>query len=109
MSKEQVHDWLQFLWKSRRDRLSDYWVAKQTAWMVLIAVDELVEHSALQSYAIAPLRDELRAVLRLELRRPQRQSVIDDQKEVLETARSFDPVRVAELLGMMVAAATSSP
>ncbi len=98
MTKQDVQEWLEFLVSSRHDSLDDYWVAKQTAWMVCVAVDELVEHKELKADAVTPMQKELRDSLQLELRLPQRQSVLDRQKGSLETARSFDVARCKELL-----------
>ena len=104
MSKRDVRTWLEFLVTSRQDSLADYWVAKQTAWMVCVAVDELVEHGDLPPSMLASHQKELREMLRLEVKLPQRQSVLTEQKGVLEAARSFDSVRCKELLNQIVKA-----
>ena len=98
MTKQDVQEWLEFLVSSRHDSLDDYWVAKQTAWMVCVAVDELVDHGELAFDSVAPMQMELRETLQLGLRLPQRQSVLDGQKGYLEAARSFDVARCKELL-----------
>lgn len=102
MSKSDVQQWLEFLVQSRQNALTDYWVAKQTAWMVCVAVDELVEHGDVASDFVSPMQKELRQSLRLELRLPQRQSVLEGQKSLIETARNFDPRRCQELLNTLV-------
>ena len=107
MTKQEVRQWLEFLINSRRDSLEDYWVAKQTAWMVCVAVDELVEHGELASDSVAPMQKELRDSLQLDLRLQQRQSVLDGQKGILETARSFDVARCKVLLTKIVEASAS--
>ena len=107
MTKQDVQEWLKFLVNSRQDSLDDYWVAKQTAWMVCVAVDELVEHGELSFASVAPIQKELRESLHLDLRLPQRQSVLGGQKGSLETARSFDVARCQELLIKMVEATSS--
>ena len=106
-TKQDVRQWLEFLVKSRQDTLDDFWVAKQTAWMVCIAVDELVEHEVLASDSVAPMQKELRESLQLDLRLPQRQSVLDRQKSSLDTAQSFDVARCKELLVKIVEEAVS--
>ena len=107
MTKQDVKQWLEYLLKSRQDSLADYWVAKQTAWMVCIAIDELVEHGELSQASIAPTQKELREALRLDLRLEQHQSVLDGQKDLLETARSFDAARCKELISQLVQRAFS--
>ena len=107
LTKQDVRQWVEFLVKSRQDSLDDYWVAKQTAWMVCVAVDELVEHGELASDSVAPIQKELRETLHLDLKLPQRQSVLARQKSSLETARSFDVARCKELL-IILAKATAS-
>lgn len=100
MSKRDVQQWLEFLVLSRQNALTDYWVAKQTGWMVCVAVDELVEHRAITPDLVSPMQKELRELLRLEL--TQRQSVPTGQRSLLETARSFDSRRCKELLNTLV-------
>ena len=102
MTKQEVKQWLAYLLKSRQDSLADFWVAKQTAWMVCIAIDELVEHGELAQASVAPMQKELREALRLDLRLQQRQSVLDRQKDLLETARSFDAAKCKELMSQLV-------
>ena len=75
--------------------------------MVCIAVDELVEHEVLASDSVAPMQKELRESLQLDLRLPQRQSVLDRQKSSLDTAQSFDVARCKELLVKIVEEAVS--
>lgn len=104
MTKQEVRQWLEFLLKSRHDSLDDYWVAKQTAWMLFVAIDELVEHKELAHDSVAPMQKELRESLRLDLKLPRRQSVLDGQKGSLETARSFDAARCKLLLIKIVEA-----
>ena len=104
MTKQDVQEWLKFLVSSRHDSLDDYWVAKQTAWMVCVAVDELVEHRELAADSVEPMKKELRETLQLGLSLPQRQSVLAGQKSSLETARSFDVARCKELLIKIVEA-----
>ncbi len=109
MSKKDVHQWLEFLVTRRQDSLSDYWVAKQTAWMVCVAVDELIEHGDLAADLVAPMKEELFEMLRLDIQLPQRQSVLSVQKSILETAQTFDSVRCKELLNRLVETANSNP
>lgn len=107
LTKQDVWQWLEFLVKSRQDSLDDFWVAKQTAWMVCVAVDELVEHEELASDSVASMQKELRESLQLDLRLLQRQSVLDKQKGSLDIARSFDVARCKELLIKIVEAVAS--
>ena len=108
MSKTGVLEWLAFLNTSRQDALTDYWAAKQTAWMVCVAIDELVEHGDLAIELIAANQKELRELLRLDLQLPQRQSVLAIQKDVLQTAQKFDSARCKELLSRLVNTAISN-
>ena len=108
MSKTGVLEWLAFLNTSRQDALTDYWAAKQTAWMVCVAIDELVEHGDLAIELIAANQKELRELLRLDLQLPQRQSVLALQKDVLQTAQKFDSARCKELLSRLVNTAISN-
>ena len=107
MSKNAVLQWLAFLNTSRQDALTDYWVAKQTAWMVCVAIDELVEHGDLAIDLVSPNQKELRKLLRLDLQLPQRQSVLAIQTDVLQTAQNFDSARCRELLSRLVNTAIS--
>jgi hypothetical protein len=107
MSKKDVHEWLAFLNTSRQAALTDYWVAKQTAWMVCVAIDELVEHGELAIDVVSLNRNELRQLLRLDLQLPQRQSVLIAQKDALQTAQKFDSARCKELLGQLINTAIS--
>ncbi len=102
MSKEDVLQWLQFLTESRQDSMNDFWVARQTAWMVCVAIDELVEHKVIALEAVDATKKELQKLLRLELRIEQEASVLDSQKEILETANRFDSARCAELVQALV-------
>ncbi len=102
MSKKDVQQWLEFLVQSRQNALTDYWVAKQTAWMVCVAVDELREHREVATDVVSPMQQELQELLRLDLQLPQQQSVLGGQKGTLETAQTFDASRCRELLNALV-------
>ncbi|MCU0709911.1 MAG: cytochrome c family protein [Pirellula sp.] len=97
-----VRAWIIQMFEERRQKLSDYWVARQTAWMVLVAVDELIRKGAMEEHEADPLRDELTLLLRLDLRIDQKQSVLVRQAEILETANTFDSRRAAELLESLI-------
>ncbi len=101
-TKQDVRQWLKHLIATRQDMLHDYWVAKQTAWMVCVAVDELVEHRELTRDSVLPTQKRLRELLRLDIHLPQRQSVLTGQKAELEMARSFDADLCKELLNDLV-------
>lgn len=102
MSKEDVLQWLLFLTQSRQDSMSDFWVARQTAWMVCVAIDELVEHGAIAPDAVETAKKELQKLLRLELQIEQTASVLDSQSDILETAKRFDSVRCVALVKALV-------
>ena len=105
MSKEDVLKWLQFLTQSRQDSMNDFWVARQTAWMVCVAIDELVEHKAIAVETVDATKKELQKLLRLELPMKQTESVLDSQSDILETANRFDSARCGVLLKALVQAA----
>jgi len=108
MSKKDVVQWLDFLNTSRKDSLTDFWVAKQTAWMVCVAIDELVERGDLTKESVSSSQKELRELLRLDLQLPQKQSVLSVQKDILKTAQQFDSARCKELIELLVNTAVSS-
>jgi hypothetical protein len=97
-----VRRWLSEIFEERRQKLSDYWVARQTAWMVLVAVDDLILKGAMEEHEADPLRDELTLLLRLDLRIDKKQSVLVRQAEILETANTFDSRRAIELLESLI-------
>lgn len=97
-----VREWLSHLIHERRERVNDYWVARQTGWMVLVAVDELVRKGDMDEQEAIPLRNELTDLLRLDLRVEQKQSVLDRQAEILKVANTFDSRRALELLESLV-------
>jgi len=107
MSKKDVVQWLDFLNTSRQESLTDFWVAKQTAWMVCVAIDELVERGDLKIDSVSPSQRELRELLRLDLQLLQKQSVLSVQKSILETAQHFDAARCKELIDLLVNTAVS--
>jgi len=108
MSKKDVVQWLDFLNTSRKESLTDFWVAKQTAWMVCVAIDELVERGDLTIDSVSLSQKELRELLRLDLQLPQTQSVLSVQQGILETAQHFDSARCKELIDLLVNTAVSS-
>ncbi len=108
MTKKDVLQWLEYLIASRNDSLTDFWVAKQTAWMVCVAMDELVKNEPLANEWVSPMRDELRDLLHLDLHLPQQQSVLTVQKSMLGTAQNFDSARCKELLNRLVEKAISN-
>lgn len=111
MSKEDVLQWLLFLTQSRQDSLNDFWVARQTAWMVCVAIDELVEKKGIPLDAIASVdatKKELQTLLKLELQIKREESVLDSQPDILEIANRFDSARCEELVKALVQAATET-
>ena len=108
MSKTDVVQWLDFLNTSRKESLTDYWVAKQTAWMVCVAIDELVDRGDITIGSVSSSQRELREILRLDLQLPQEQSVLSVQKDILKTAQQFDSEKCKELIGLLVNTAVSS-
>ena len=108
MSKKDVVQWLDFLNTSRKESLTDYWVAKQTAWMVCVAIDELVDRGDITKDSVSSSQKELRAVLRLDLQSPQNQSVLSVQKDILKTAQQFDSAKCKELIDLLINTAVSS-
>jgi len=105
MSKEDVLQWLLFLTQSRQDSMNDFWVARQTAWMVCVAIDELVEHKAITMDSVDATKKELQKLLLLELQIEREESVLDSQSDILETANRFDSARCGELVKALVQAA----
>ena len=108
MSEADVKHWLQVLLADREEKLTDYWMAKQTAWMVTVAVKELVDHGVLSRNAIQANLDELSQLLSLNLQIPPNASVLDAQKSTLEIAGSFDAVRCRTLIRELVETALST-
>ena len=105
MSKEDVLQWLFFLTQNREDSMKDFWVARQTAWMVCVAIDELVEHGAIAAIAldsVDPAKKELQKLLRLELQIDRKASVLESQSKILETANRFDSARCVALVKALV-------
>ena len=108
MSEADVKHWLQVLLADREEKLTDYWMAKQTAWMVTVAVKELVDHGVLSRNAIQANLDELSQLLSLNIQIPPNASVLDAQKSTLEIAGSFDAVRCRTLIRELVETALST-
>lgn len=108
MSEADVKQWLQVLLADREEKLTDYWLAKQTAWMVTIAVTELADHGVVPRQAIQANLAELSQLLSLNLQIPPQASVLDAQQSTLEIARSFDAVRCRTLIRELVETAVSS-
>ena len=109
MTKKDVLQWLEFLVQSRKDSLSDFWVARQTSWMVCVAVEELVERGDLAPALVNEAKKELMDLMRLDLKIPQRESVLVSQSDILKTANYFDSVKCRELIAKLVQAATNIP
>ena len=102
MRRSDVQQWLEVLLASRYDKLNDYWVAKQTSWMVSIAVIELVEHGVLKEEQVATRIKELSDLLQLELSIPQKTSVLLSQEKTLKLANQFDVKRCQILIRELV-------
>ena len=108
MSEADVKHWLKVLLAEREEKLTDYWMAKQTAWMVTVAVKELADHGVLPRNAIQANLDELSQLLSLNLQIPRDASVLDAQKNTLEIAGSFDADRCRTLIRELVETALSA-
>jgi len=102
MRRSDVQQWLEVLLASRHDKLNDYWVAKQTSWMVSVAVNELVQHGALNKEQVSSRLKEFNDLLQLELSIPQKTSVLDSQEKTLKLANQFDVRRCQTLIQELV-------
>lgn len=91
-------EWVALLIEEQSPKLSDYWVAKQTAWMVQVAVGELVDKKQLDASAVAEDLEALDRILLLKLQIPQRESVLKSQEMTLKMAQSFDASEVRKHL-----------
>jgi hypothetical protein len=109
MTKKDVLQWLGFLAQSRKDSLSDFWAARQTSWMVCVAIEELVERGEIAPALVNEAKKELMDLMRLDLKIPQRESVLISQSDILKTANHFDSVKCRELIAKLVHAATNVP
>ncbi len=109
LSAEKLRSDLKRLFEDRRERLTDYWVARQTAWTMTIAARELIAHGELQSEACETILTELDQLLRLNLRIPQRQSVLGHHVETLEIANQLDADRCRGLLEKILQLALHGP
>ncbi len=102
MRTSDVQQWLQVLLANRQNKLNDYWVAKQTSWMVSVAVKELVEHSALNKEQVETRLKELSDLLQLDIAISQKASVLDSQEKTLKLANQFDAKRCQLLIQELV-------
>jgi hypothetical protein len=93
-----VRQWINQVFSERREKLRDYWVARQTAWMILITIDEMIRKGAVDENEVPPAREALTALLGLDLRIDQKESVLVRQAEILEIANTFDSDRAIELM-----------
>jgi hypothetical protein len=83
-------EWVDSIIREQSPKLNDYWVAKQTAWMVQVAVQELIARKELDPSIVADDLEALDRILLLKLQIPQQQSVLVEQPSTLNTAQSFD-------------------
>jgi hypothetical protein len=98
LDSSDVTEWIDRMIQQQSPKLNDYWVAKQTAWVVRIAVNELIAHGRLDPESVADDLLALDRVLGLNLAIPQRDSVLVQQSTTLQTARSFDAATVRKHL-----------
>jgi hypothetical protein len=90
IDSQSTREWLIALIDEQSPKLTDYWVAKQTAWIATIVVRELIEKNELEASRIEADLDSLHRILHLDLNTPQKQSVLTEQGTTLQTAQSFD-------------------
>lgn len=102
MRTSDVQQWLQVLLANRQDKLNDYWVAKQTSWMVSVAANELVEHGTLNKEQVETRLKELSDLLQLDIAISQKASVLDSQEKTLKLANQFDAQRCQLLIQELV-------
>jgi hypothetical protein len=98
LDPSDITEWIDLMIQQQSPKLNDYWVAKQTAWMVRIAVDELVTRKHLDQESVAEDLNALDRILGLNLAIPQRESVLVQQPTTLQAARSFDAAAVQKHL-----------
>ncbi len=91
-------EWVAMLIDEQSPKLGDYWVAKQTAWMVQVATQELIDKKQLDASLIADDLAALDRILHLNLQIPQRESVLKSQETTLKLAQSFDANEVRKHL-----------
>lgn len=106
---ETAKAWIVELLDERTPKSTDYWVAKQTAWLATVAVREMVAKKSIPADSVETHLDALDQILHLNLRIPQRQSVLAEQATVLEIANSFDADAVREHFSALARAITSHP
>lgn len=94
----ETKEWVEQLIQDQSPKLNDYWVAKQTAWMVQIAVQELIARKQLPPSLVDDHLQPLDRILGLNLAIPQQQSVLAGQPATLHTAQSFDIAAVRDHL-----------
>ncbi|MFN7732770.1 MAG: multiheme c-type cytochrome [Pirellula sp.] len=98
LDAEATREWIDRWIDEQSPKLTDYWVAKQTAWLVSIAIRELIEKKQLDPAAVAQDLESLDRLLGLQLQVPQKQSVLVNQSSTLELAQTFDVDAVREHL-----------
>lgn len=109
LTSSEVQGWLSQLLKDRKDRMVDYWTARQTGWLAQVALDELVEHQKLSPSGIAKQRDELRRSLLLSFEKPGNASVLESHSEVLRLANDFNADPGVLILEKLIEKANSPP
>jgi hypothetical protein len=90
LSPTDVRYWVAQLIREREPMLYDYWTAKQTAWMVRVATEELISHNALPQSAVRTDLNALKEMLNLQLKTNAPQSsILISLPSTLATARDF--------------------
>ncbi len=107
MTRADVQEWLQHLMASRRERLTDYWTARQTAWLMVVAIEELVDHQLLPMESVQSQLAILKSELKLDLKIPRDRSVLAQQPAILEHAQKFDHAETAKWMQSLVDEATA--
>lgn len=90
LDADTTREWIDRWIEEQSPKLTDYWVAKQTAWLVSVATRELIEKKQLDPSAVAHDLESLERLLGLQLQIPQEQSVLDNQSATLKLAQTFD-------------------
>jgi Cytochrome c554 and c-prime len=102
LTELQARAWLVELYRSRKNQLHDYWLAKQTAWMFQVGILELIQHRVLADQPSQQLLESLKQELQLDIFGSQQESVLKKQRIVLESAKNFDVEKCRGLFDQLV-------
>lgn len=104
MTERDVKDWILFLLERRKEHLYDYWTARQTGWLVEIALNELVEKQAIPEAAVAEIISGLNRKLQLNIRELKpHSSVLVRLESTLNHARDFRREEVEPIFEQVIA------